>query len=148
MFFILQQLETLQHDKFPIKIVFTLTVNKAQQQTLKCVGVYPPSPIFPPMASSMWHFPEPLHWTSNIVYREVLWSLKNIKKCFLIIYFFSVRIIRTGKVSTYYLPIHHYQLVYTNRCAWSTNVDWKASGARHGLVAMHAWSRDNHARGL
>jgi hypothetical protein len=57
--FILQQLIGLQHDEFPIKIAFDMTVNKAQWQSRKLVAIYlplPASPPPPPMTSSMWHF--------------------------------------------------------------------------------------------
>ena len=38
--FILRQLKTSQLDKFPTKISFTKTVNKAQGQTLRHVGTH------------------------------------------------------------------------------------------------------------
>jgi hypothetical protein len=52
--------------RFPIKIAFAMTVSKAQGQTLKRVAIYPPSPVFP-MASCLWHFPDPLHLTKSLL---------------------------------------------------------------------------------
>jgi hypothetical protein len=43
-----------------------MTFNKAQRQTLKRVAVYPLAPVFP-MASSVWHFPNPLHLTTLLL---------------------------------------------------------------------------------
>jgi len=56
-------MKTLQRDTFPIKMAFSVTVNKGEGQTLKHVGIYLPSPIFP-LVSCMWHFNLPLHITS------------------------------------------------------------------------------------
>jgi hypothetical protein len=54
--------------RFPIKFASAVTSSKAQRQTLKRVAIYPPSPVFfPPMASSMWHFPNPLHLTTSLL---------------------------------------------------------------------------------
>jgi len=33
--------------RFPIKIAFAMTLSKAQRQTLRRAGLYPPSPVFP-----------------------------------------------------------------------------------------------------
>jgi hypothetical protein len=35
----LQQLKSLQHDKFANKVVFAMTINKAQKQTVKRFGI-------------------------------------------------------------------------------------------------------------
>jgi hypothetical protein len=66
-FFILQLLQTLQHDKFPTKIAFTATINKAQGQKLKHAGIYQSSPDF-----SLWPalgviFPEPLRLKRSLL---------------------------------------------------------------------------------
>jgi ATP-dependent DNA helicase PIF1 len=37
---------TLQRRKFPLQLAFTMTVNKAQGQTMKIVGIYLPEPVF------------------------------------------------------------------------------------------------------
>jgi hypothetical protein len=38
--FILQQLQTVQRDKFPIKTAFAMTINKSRGQTRKGAGIY------------------------------------------------------------------------------------------------------------
>ena len=66
-FFILQQLKTLQPDKFTINIVFATTFNKFQGQTLKRFEIYPPSAPCLPMPNSMWHFPDPLYLATSLL---------------------------------------------------------------------------------
>jgi PIF1 helicase. len=44
---------------------FPMTINKAQGQTLKCAGIYLPSPVFF-HSSCMWNFPDPLHLTTSL----------------------------------------------------------------------------------
>jgi hypothetical protein len=46
-FFILLQLETLQHDTFPNKFAFAMTFSKAERQTFKGAGICLPSPVIP-----------------------------------------------------------------------------------------------------
>jgi hypothetical protein len=47
-FFIFQQFKTLQHDQFPVKIAFAVTVSQAEGQTLTCRNIssirLPPPP--------------------------------------------------------------------------------------------------------
>jgi len=45
---------------------FCMTINKAQGRTLKCAGIYLPSPVFF-HGSCMWHFPDPLHLTTSLL---------------------------------------------------------------------------------
>jgi hypothetical protein len=66
--FILQQLITLQLDKFPIKIAFDMTINKAQWQARKLVAVYLPSPVFFfPCTFPCGILPDPLHSTTVLL---------------------------------------------------------------------------------
>jgi len=37
---------TLRRHQFPVRLAFTMTINKAQGQTLKMVGIFLPKPIF------------------------------------------------------------------------------------------------------
>ena len=54
-------LQTVQK-VFLIKTSFAVTISKAQGQTFKQAATYPPS-----TASSMWHFPYPLHLTTSLL---------------------------------------------------------------------------------
>jgi hypothetical protein len=56
----------LRRRRFPTKIAFAVTVNKAQGQKLKRAGIYLPLPVFP-LASSIWHFPDPLNFAASRV---------------------------------------------------------------------------------
>ena len=76
--------------QFPIKAAFSTTINKAQGQTLKTIGVWLPEPVFSHsqlyVAASRVGAPENLKfavkpedtqnstYTRNVVYREVLTS--------------------------------------------------------------------------
>jgi hypothetical protein len=40
----------LYRTQFPIKIAFSMTINKAQKQRLNCAAIYPPPPVFFPHA--------------------------------------------------------------------------------------------------
>jgi hypothetical protein len=79
-----------------------MTISNAQAQPFNQFAIYLPSPVFP-MASSMWHFPDPVRltalllqlvkgtdslqrMTSNTVYREVLQRFNYINKYMLIKY--------------------------------------------------------------
>lgn len=37
---------TLRRRQFPIRVAFCMTINKSQGQTLSCVGVFLPQPVF------------------------------------------------------------------------------------------------------
>jgi len=66
--FILQQLVTLEHDKFPIKIAFGITIKKAQWQARKLVAIYLPSPaLFSPCPVPRGILPDPLHSTTALL---------------------------------------------------------------------------------
>jgi hypothetical protein len=66
-FFISQQLKTLQHEKFRIKIAFAMTISKAKGQTLTGVAIYIYHRLFFPISSSMLHFPDTLHLTTSLL---------------------------------------------------------------------------------
>jgi ATP-dependent exoDNAse (exonuclease V) alpha subunit len=37
---------TLRRHQFPVRLAFAMTINKAQGQTLKMVGIFLPKPVF------------------------------------------------------------------------------------------------------
>jgi ATP-dependent DNA helicase PIF1 len=37
---------TLRRRQFPVRLAFAMTINKAQGQTLKMVGIFLPKPVF------------------------------------------------------------------------------------------------------
>jgi ATP-dependent DNA helicase PIF1 len=37
---------TLQRHQFPLQLAFTMTINEAQGQTMKIVGIFLPKPVF------------------------------------------------------------------------------------------------------
>ena len=86
---------TLQRRQFPVRLAFAMTINKAQGQTLRSVGLYLPEPVFAHgqmyVGASRGGNPTGLfiamdeiedqqgdlfgdgkHYTKNIVYKEVL----------------------------------------------------------------------------
>ena len=63
--------------RFPTKIAFVVAISKAQEQTLKRDGVYPPSPVIS-MASYMLHFPDPLHFLNSLL--QFLKSIDSVLK--------------------------------------------------------------------
>ena len=76
--------------QFPVRVAFAMTINKAQGQTLKCVGVYLPQPVFSHgqlyVAASRVGLPSRIRFavarndaagayrTRNVVYPEALTS--------------------------------------------------------------------------
>ena len=83
--------------KFVINMAIAMKISKAQYREFKRTAVrISTSPVFPPMASCMWHSADPVHlatllfhllkgidilqrMTSNTVYWEVLQNFKYIK---------------------------------------------------------------------
>jgi len=79
---------TLRRRQFPVRPAFAITINKAQGQTLQCVGLYLPKPVFSHgqlyVGASRVGSPDGLvvsggmrdHlggiYTRNVVYKEVL----------------------------------------------------------------------------
>jgi len=53
--------------RFPTEIALSVAISKAQEQTLKPDGVYPPSPVIS-MASYMFHFPDLLHFLNSLLH--------------------------------------------------------------------------------
>jgi hypothetical protein len=52
-----------------------MTINRAQKQTPKRPEIYPLSTVFP-MASSMWHFLDPLHLKESLL--QALRGVNNV----------------------------------------------------------------------
>jgi len=61
--------------RFPIKIAFNITINRAQMPKPKRAEIYPPSPVFP-MASSTWNFLDPLHLKASLL--QVFKGVENV----------------------------------------------------------------------
>jgi len=61
-----QLFKTSEHNQFHIKITFAMAISKAQVQTFNQFALYLPSPVFP-MASCMWHFPDPVRLTALLL---------------------------------------------------------------------------------
>jgi hypothetical protein len=78
-------LQTSQYDKFPIQIAVTMTMCKAQGQTLIPAAIYPPSPVFPPRLAFRGILPIFLTWQCHCcrrvstAYRK--WQVGNNRHC-------------------------------------------------------------------
>jgi hypothetical protein len=53
--------------RFPTKVALAVAISKAQEQTLKRGGVYPPSPVIS-MTSYMFHFPDSLNFVNYLLH--------------------------------------------------------------------------------
>ena len=63
---VLQLFKSSELKQIHIKIKFAMTISKVQVQTFNQDAIYLPSPVFP-MASCMWHFPDPVRLTAPLL---------------------------------------------------------------------------------